>query len=224
MTPPPLAVWLVPRSPAAPAARHHDVLDAAERERAARFRHDPSRDQFVIARATLRRLLSDQEPSVAPAAWRFAAGPRGKPFIDGRASPIEFNCSHADGLIAIALSRVGPVGIDVESLARPIDVRDFARVLSDAERAELDALPDDARHRRFLSIWTAKEAHAKALGTGLDERLAEVTIRSADAEPTIAPAARWRLHRIDAGAGHVATLATSAVDRPIVRWLGADAG
>lgn len=224
-----VSVWLVPLAPRVAAetiARCEALLDVSERERAGRFRDGPTRGQFVVARATLRRLLTTHDPTVTPREWRFDVGRHGKPSLFGGTSDLNFNYSHAAGLIAIAISRGGPVGIDVESIARPVDVRHFDRILSDAERAELGGLSDAAQRRRFYAIWTAKEAYAKAIGTGLREALAHVTVTANGtflaADDAFDQSRSWRLHRIDAGEGHVAALVTAADAPPIVRWAAAD--
>ena len=85
----------------------------------------------------------------------------GRPVIDGLAVSV----SHARGLVAVAASRVGPVGVDVES-RREFEINGMARRWFDpTEVAWLYRQPDplDA----FLRLWTAKEAVGKALGRGL---------------------------------------------------------
>jgi 4'-phosphopantetheinyl transferase len=85
----------------------------------------------------------------------------GRPVVDG----LEVSLSHARGLVAVAASRVGPIGVDVES-RREFEIDGMARRWFDpAEVTWLYRQPDplDA----FLRLWTAKEAVGKALGRGL---------------------------------------------------------
>jgi hypothetical protein len=85
----------------------------------------------------------------------------GRPVIDGLAVSL----SHARGLVAVAASRGGPVGVDVES-RREFEIDGMARRWFDpTEVTWLYRQPDplDA----FLRLWTAKEAVGKALGRGL---------------------------------------------------------
>ena len=85
----------------------------------------------------------------------------GRPMVDG----LEVSLSHARGLVAVAASRVGPIGVDVES-HREFEIDGMARRWFDpAEVTWLYRQPDplDA----FLRLWTAKEAVGKALGRGL---------------------------------------------------------
>jgi phosphopantetheinyl transferase len=84
----------------------------------------------------------------------------GKPDFDG---PLHFSLSHGKTLAVAALAD-GPVGVDVE-LLRPCHPRLADRVLSAAERRQLDEAPD--RDLTLLQFWTLKEAYVKLLGTGL---------------------------------------------------------
>ena len=62
-------------------ARLAALLDGTETARAARLRDADARADFVAAHGLLRLALSRRRPSVAPSAWRFEAGPFGKPGI-----------------------------------------------------------------------------------------------------------------------------------------------
>ncbi|OIJ88237.1 4'-phosphopantetheinyl transferase family protein [Streptomyces colonosanans] len=98
---------------------------------------------------------------------------------DGRGRPLvvdpgglHVSLSHAEAVVAAALSWDAPVGVDVERL-RPLADRDaLARTaLSEAERQSVDELPEALRDAQVLRFWTRKEAVAKALGTGLATNL-----------------------------------------------------
>jgi len=76
--------------------------------------------------------------------------------------------SHSAGFVACAAGGV-PVGVDLESLARPRDALALAEAVhSPAQRERLAALPAEARALAFLEWWTLKEAWLKARGRGLD--------------------------------------------------------
>jgi 4'-phosphopantetheinyl transferase len=151
-------------------------LSNDERERASRFVFDRDRVTFTAAHDLLRHALSHYE-DVAPANWRFAATPHGKPVLcDAQAGcRLQFNLSHTSGLVACAVSRGPDVGIDVETVTpadRRTDARDLAaRFFSRMEAASLDACGDDERQARFIELWTLKEAYVKALGAGLSHAL-----------------------------------------------------
>lgn len=142
-------------------------LTPAERRRGGR-RH-------LAGRLLIRAVLSRYHPEVAPEDWRFVLGPRGRPAAAGPLEPgaaPRFSLSHSGSLLALAASRLPAVGVDIETggRARPVE-RIARRCFSEAERAELAALPAAERPGRFLALWTLKEACAKARGGGLSAPL-----------------------------------------------------
>lgn len=152
-----------------------DLLSADERVRAGRFRFDADRHRFESARILLRRVLSQYtDAGVAPAAWRFETNPWGKPRIvaEQRTMPLYFNVSHSRMHIVCAVARFPDLGIDVEDRV-PDDFRELAaRFFAPTEVDWLaTAGTEEQAQRRFLTIWTLKEAWVKARGTGLSTPL-----------------------------------------------------
>ena len=92
----------------------------------------------------------------------------GRPVLAGAGAGLHVAVSHCRvGVVAVALSPVAPVGVDVEVL-RPFDWRPVAgRFMTEGEVAWLDGLAEPDRLPAFLHLWTAKEAVGKAYGTGL---------------------------------------------------------
>ena len=68
------------------------------------------------------------------------------------------------------------------------------RYFSAAEAAQLRALTSDAQPRRFLQLWTLKEAYLKAIGTGLAGGLGRMSFmfESAESFASSAPTMRTR--------------------------------
>lgn len=161
-----LHVWQIPRDvPEKELARLEGLLSAGERERAGRFHFERDRRRFVAGRGALRLILAAYLQR-EPAEVSFDTGPRGKPAVAGD-SP-HFNLAHSDALAVLAVTRAGPVGVDIERI-RPMDDLDrlVQRCFSAAERAELAALPAEDRLRGFFTGWVRKEAFLKAAGVGL---------------------------------------------------------
>jgi 4'-phosphopantetheinyl transferase len=102
----------------------------------------------------------------------------GRPLIEvsgAHAADVHIAISHARGpagtaglgVVAVAVSGIGPVGVDVE-VVRDLPVLALARRwLTATETAWLEARPEPQRAAAFLLLWTQKEAVGKALGTGL---------------------------------------------------------
>ena len=84
--------------------------------------------------------------------------PRSRPTLD---LPVHFSLAHCDGRVVCALSTDVLVGVDVEAFGA-LTADEFSLYLSAAERAWAGRSA-----RRFYSVWTRKEAVAKAAGSGL---------------------------------------------------------
>ncbi len=212
------------------------LLDDAERARAARFRFDRHRREFLATHALTRVALSHAHP-LPPDAWSFSFNPYGKP------SPIpecglRFSQSNSLELAVCLIARPGArasvhpgaaarwrVQRSVSTsnpLARAEEIVPLAaRVFSAAERARLDALPAAERPDRALSLWTLKEAYIKARGMGLSLPLQEISFLFDDPQAIrfeVAPEVdddpgRWRFCRFD-HAGHRIALAVEAAAAP----------
>lgn len=148
------------------------ILDDGERARAARFRHAHDARQHLLLSALTRRALASIVGGGDDLAARivFGFGERGRPFVRSPASlaDVSFNASRTAGLIVCAISSTHTVGVDVENLARDIDVDEVAPVALHAfETRALALLDAPARRLAFLRLWTLKEAYTKARGLGL---------------------------------------------------------
>src|SRR5437868_6629288 len=90
-----------------------ELLDDAEREKAARFAFDKDRNLFITAHALLRHSLWRV---AGLSAVQFGVNQFGKPELvpaQGEAR-VRFNLSHSNALAACALSLDYDVGIDIE--------------------------------------------------------------------------------------------------------------
>jgi 4'-phosphopantetheinyl transferase len=155
--------------------RHWRVLDEEERLRAARYRYEVDRSRFVVARATLRRLLGNTL-DMPPEAMVFSSNPFGKPELLAR-SALHFNTSHSGDWVLHAFSSSAPVGVDVEAVRDDwADLLASGQVLAPAEADWLASLDEPARPAAFTGLWVRKEAYVKALGEGLSRPLKEICV------------------------------------------------
>lgn len=127
-----------------------------------------ARCRASAVRSLLRRTLSVAvNNEVSPAAWRFTRTAYGKPHVVEGLPVVHFSTTHTRGASLIATSRHTSMGIDAEASGfagwRVVAEDMFTR----RERAMLNSAPEHTREETFLRIWTAKEAHAKLIGTGL---------------------------------------------------------
>jgi 4'-phosphopantetheinyl transferase len=150
-------------------------LSPEERVKNERYRHDRDRRLHLMARWMCRTVLSRYEPEIEPFQWQFQPNIHGKPEVTGPKSMdgiLYFNITHTEGVVVMAVSRTGQVGVDVERVGRPMDYlgmsrRFFAEIEAEAVRNSSEA----ERSELFYRIWTLKEAYVKAIGKGLAHAL-----------------------------------------------------
>ncbi len=146
------------------------TLSDDEQMRAQRFRLARDRDQFVIARGTLRTILA-QYLNVAPTSLQLDYEPHGKPYLttaSGTRSPLCFNVSHTSGLALYAFAWHCALGVDVEQVRPELaDEMTAQQFLSAAEMTAFRQLPPALQATAFFNLWTCKEAYLKATGAGL---------------------------------------------------------
>ena len=196
-----VCVWLAETAAwSAPEDRQRLMMLLSEEERARfqRFHFDEDRLAFLVAHGLVRMALSRYAP-VAPAEWTFSADSYGKPSIAAPASTLSFSLSHTRSLVACAVVRGRPVGVDVEDASRPAPLEIAERYFGPGERRDISATDPDQRTRRFFEYWTLKEAYVKACGLGLSlpldrfelRRDAEGAWRIAFAPPPLDDPAAW---------------------------------
>jgi phosphopantetheinyl transferase len=141
------------------------LLDDIERQRAARFKHEADRRAYVLAHA-LRRSVLARWLAIDPREIRLSEAPAGRPvLLAPRDDTLHFSHSRSRDIVAFAVTRVAPVGIDVEApRAGGIDEDMISRfvMLGDGP-----PLAHEQRASRLYFYWTALEAFWKAEGTGL---------------------------------------------------------
>ena len=213
-------VWWARRQDASP--RLSGLLDRAERERWAAYRHDADRERFLVgcglAKAVIAACTGQRPAEVSfDRTCRWCGKPHGKPVV--RHGGPEFSVAHSGDLVAVAVA-TAPVGVDVEQLEGRShelgggDPATLARVVFAAEeQAALAAVAASGRARAFLVAWTRKEAVTKAKGDGLRVPFGAVVVAPATAAPRLVA---WpypqdprsvSLHDLDTEPGYVAALA-----------------
>jgi 4'-phosphopantetheinyl transferase len=163
-----------------------NVLTELDIARGKKFVFERDRNRFLRARYCVRSLLGaylQMNPQDVP----IAVGEHGKPFVPSHYG-IRFNLSHSGDAGVFAIRRVAgnadhenflnnAIGIDIELIRRPSDIRQLATsVFSAAELQEFGAFAEDALSLPFFTCWTRKEAYLKAIGTGLMSEPRSITV------------------------------------------------
>jgi 4'-phosphopantetheinyl transferase len=176
---PEIHVWLAAESlvdDPATADRLLSLLTDDERRRLREFRADAPRRLHLIARALQRTALSQLVPAVDSGDWRFERGTTGRPaLVAEHRLAMDFNIAHTQGLVVMAAGHDVRLGIDVERLERKRSLDIARRYFSAREIAALESLPAEAQARRFVELWTLKEAYLKADGSGIAGGLGSMT-------------------------------------------------
>jgi 4'-phosphopantetheinyl transferase len=151
------------------------TLEAAEQQRAWRYRRPGDQARYVSTRFGLRCLLSGRL-GVRPQDLRLGFGAHGKPYLPDYPR-LSFNVSHSGGCALIAISGGRRVGIDLEHIDHTFDWTSAASIAcSTAELAALAKTGEAERQRAFYHLWTAKEAVLKGIGTGINDDLPNIAV------------------------------------------------
>jgi 4'-phosphopantetheinyl transferase len=133
---------------------------------------------------------------------------------------LRFNWSHSGDRALIAIAREVVPGVDLERIRpRPRAMALAERFFHHAETSALSALDKAQREQAFLELWTGKEAVLKALGRGLAFGLDRLQLGMTPPARLLwldgDDPAQWQLHRLDVGAGYLASVAWRGSPRRI---------
>ena len=204
------------------------LLDVEERTRADAFKAPHKRLEFIVVRATLRRLLASLAHCEV-SGLHFRYGPRGKPAIElpGDGGTLRFNVSHSHGLAVIAIAPDRELGVDLEKLRPEVDIDGLSRrFFSGEEHSAIHARPEAARLRAFYACWARKEALVKAMGDGIAFGLREFVVSVDPDAPAellsvhgeAGAAAAWSLADLDPGEDYHACVAVPGAPARLYRW------
>lgn len=150
--------------------RYRRLLSRSELAQQRCFHFARDRHRYLLTRVLVRTVLSRYAP-ILPEAWEFTINAFGRPEI-ALGGPIEaigldFNLTHTEGLIVLAVTRGGLMGIDAEYTRRPALLGIGDQVFTTSEASALRSLPMSRWPDRFFELWTLKESYVKARGMGL---------------------------------------------------------
>ncbi len=165
-------VWVADHALHRPA--YDALLDEAERARAEAFVRPVDRISFVLGVALLKMAVAGVT-NASPASIRVdrrcdeCGRAHARPRIRG--ADLHVSVSRSGSLVAVALTRVGPVGVDIE--------RHAAGRTAALARQILTATEPVSRREDILTYWCRKESVVKATGQGLRVPLKDVVVSPA---------------------------------------------
>lgn len=148
------------------AFRHGEVLVLVD--------ESPTTLEQLVARATA---LDSTEVAIAHLCPACGSTSHGVPSVN---APVFASRSRTAGLVGGAIYRAGPIGVDIESIARIERASIESVLLHPDEASALSGLSGERRARHLARLWTAKEAILKLAGVGLAVDPSELHLRGHD--------------------------------------------
>jgi 4'-phosphopantetheinyl transferase len=141
------------------------LLDTSEHARAARFRYEHHRANYVLAH-TLWRIALGACLGLDGAQVPLISTSTGQPVLPG--TGLATSLSHSGVWTAIAICCAATIGIDIERAPTHMTLQTLLpTICTPDELARLQRLPGAVREQAALALWTRKEALLKAFGVGL---------------------------------------------------------
>lgn len=163
-------------------------LSEHEKQRVRSYAHEHHARQFEARRGLLRLVLA-HALGCQPREVQLVSNPQGKPLLctnQHAACDIHFNLSHSHDMAILAVTRHGPVGVDVERINPSRDVMGIAkRFFHPDEYEHLAGLEAHARAASFYDLWACKEAIIKAQGQGIASSISRWRIAGCSDSPGV---------------------------------------
>jgi 4'-phosphopantetheinyl transferase len=179
-------LWLISSSVLSSFGKVKNVFPSKEeRIYARRYTDRQKAFRYLQSRAAIRFILATYLQE-SPEDLIFKYGPHGKPTLN-HCDGLEFNVSHSQEFIVIAISKNITVGVDIEYV-RPHPRDELAaRILGPTAREQYKLLSEQERSASFSIAWTEREALGKMLGYGIGEGWENIISTFESHDLTISP-------------------------------------
>lgn len=142
------------------------LLSKPEIDRAEKYLLTSDKRNYIVSRSILKQLLSGFL-QVNAREIEFKYCKNGKPFLEDYPN-LRFNSSHSGEAFVIGFAAGKDIGVDIESLQRPLNISKLQSFLfTPAELRSFNDLNHFQKQQTFINCWTKKEAILKASGEGL---------------------------------------------------------
>jgi len=184
-----------------------DRLPPAQKTQLLRYHQPIDRLRGAAGKLMLQAILQEQGYD-AGVLDRLRADAYHRPFLD---DSIDFNITHSGNIVALALSRNGRIGIDVEEI-HDLDLHDYESFFNDKELHSMRS--HEFPMQRFFELWTKKEAVMKANGKGMHLPVHDIKL---EGERAICEGVEWQLQSLSIRPGYACHLAAAWAATPDVR-------
>lgn len=177
-----------------------------EQERAKKIRSCRAYLHYKKTRYLLKDVLAGIK-HCSPDEIIFNHDKNGKPSLYGEPPEgVQFNMSHSEDFVVVAVCLGRRVGIDIEKVRDDIPAKDIAgRFYSSTETEAIADTHGLQRSELFLRIWTRKEALLKGTGEGIGSLCSEIQLLSEC--NVLRDGAPWQVHDLEVSPGYVSALA-----------------
>ena len=140
-------------------------LTSYEKQSLTKISASKRQQEFKVSR-WLRRNIIAKKLNIEPNEVIFQNNPTGKPFLKN--NDYYFNLSHSGKWLFMALCKTHEIGIDIQQIQLKRNISAIAKqYFTDNEYQMLKSQPKDKQFNLFYTLWTAKEAALKTIGTGI---------------------------------------------------------
>ena len=152
------------------------LLSKHELQKVKSFHYEEDRKRYIVAKATLRKLLSRYQ-LILPQSILFSRNAFHKPFLHPNPNSLQFNVAHSGSKVLLAFrfnARGTSIGIDMEKVNNDYDYKVLVKEYFTEE--EQLSISDENSSELFYKLWTRKEALLKAFGTGLTDDMKQLNV------------------------------------------------
>ncbi|RCW92498.1 4'-phosphopantetheinyl transferase family protein [Winogradskyella arenosi] len=148
------------------------LLNITEQDRAERYHFKKDKNRFVICRALLKLLISD-ETNLNVSEINLKKGKYHKPYLPQNPA-LHFNVSHSEDYAIMAIGNC-ELGVDVEFVNEQFQYKDIIPAVCTEDEMDWIKKTSDSLET-FYKIWTRKEALVKAMGTGINDDFKDMSV------------------------------------------------
>jgi 4'-phosphopantetheinyl transferase len=182
------------------------LLSGDELRRAHRFSFERDVRRYVTSHAVLRIVLG-RLTGTSPGQVVLGTEEGGRPVLGDGSKGLHVSLSRSGDLVLVGVAS-HPLGVDLESLAVPMDVSALPGMVFSRGECELfERTRPESRREVLLRYWTRKEAILKAAGLGLSINPQMVEVLRATDGTLASLGTCWEVHDVLPDTNHVGAVA-----------------